>query len=361
MKGGAGLLASLGGRPLACAISVVVFCFGPPTAASQESRSDYVHLLAAYKKGDVEGAVAGVKRLTSSAERTKTLTDWVADRRRSKDVASLELALMLHTEAAIIGFGEGAALGLSGWLNQLGAVRRVFVALRALDPRSPFMRNWHLLWESLLQGSGLSPASLTPDYLTIALEDFPNDTDVLLAAGCRYEELWWVGSSNPRRLPSGGSSSDKHVRTAVEMLRRSVKADPAAVEPRLRLGRVLFLLDDLDGAESELRRLASPAVEPGLRYLALLFLGEVLEHRGQTAGALTSYRSAIGLVPVDQSARVAAAQLVHREGWRTEAADEIGRALGGPAAGFDPWWAYIRGQWWRFEDRLTAGRSMVRR
>jgi tetratricopeptide (TPR) repeat protein len=358
---GRGLLTSLGGRPLACAISVLVFCFVPPTAASQESRSDYASLLAAYKKGDVEGAVAGVKRQTSSAQWTKTLTDWVADRRRSKDVASLELALMLHTEAAITGFGEGAALSLSGWLNQLGAVRRVFVALRALAPRSPFMRNWHLLWESVVQGAGFSPISMTADYLSIALEDFPNDADVLLSAGCRYEWLWWIGSANTRRHPSGGSSSDKHLRTAVDMLRRSVRADPAAHEPRLRLGRVLFLLDDLDAAESELRQLASPAVEPGLRYLALLFLGEVLEHRGDTAAALTAYGTAIGLVQVDQSARVAAAQLAHREGRRTEAAEEIGRALVIPAAGFDPWWVYLRGQWWRFEDRLTTGQSMVRR
>jgi tetratricopeptide (TPR) repeat protein len=360
MKGD-GLLATLVGRPLACAICVLAFCVVPLTAASQDARSDYAGLLAAYKKGDVEGAVAGVKRLTSSAEWTKALTDWAADRRRSKDVASLELALMLHTEAAIIGFGEGAALGLSGWLNQLGAVRRVFVALRALAPRSPFMRNWHLLWESALQGAGVSRMPATADYLSVALEDFPNDAEVLLAAGCRYEELWWIGSANTRRHPSGGRSSDKHLRTAVDLLRRSVRADPAAHEPRLRLGRVLFLLDDLDAAGSELRQLASPAVEPGLRYLALLFLGDVLERRGDTAAALTAYGTAIGLVQVDQSARLAAAQLAHREGRRTEAAEEIGRALVIPAAGFDPWWVYLQGQRWRFEDRLTTGQSLVRR
>jgi len=250
-------------RYRACAASLLAICLVPAASVAQEPLSRYADLLAAYKKGDVEGAVSGVKRLTSSVEGTKTLTDWVADRRRSKDVASLELALMLHTEGAITGFGEGAALGLSGWLNQLAAVRRVFVALRALAPRSPFMRTWHLLWESVVQGAGLNPISMTADYLPIALEDFPNDAEVLLAAGCRYEWLWWIGSGNPRRLPSGSSSSDKHLRTAADLLRRSRKADSTALEPRLRLGRVLFLLDDLDGAESELRELASPAVEPG--------------------------------------------------------------------------------------------------
>ena len=355
------MLASLGGRPLACAISVLILCFIPPTAASQESRSDYAGLLAAYKKGDVEGALAGVKRLTSSVEGTETLSDWVADRRRSKDVASLELALMLHTEGAITGFGEGAALGLIGWLNQLGAVRRVFLALRALAPRSPFMRNWHLLWESVVQGAGLSPISMTADYLPIALEDFPNDAEVLLAAGSRYEWLWWIGSGNPRRLPSGSSSSDKHLRTALDMLRRSRKADSAALEPRLRLGRVLFLLDDFERAEPELRPLTVPTVEPAWRYLGLLFLGELLEHRGRTAAADAAYKSAIGLVPVDQSARVAAAQLAHKDGRRVEAAEEIGRALGAPATGLDPWWLYLRGQWWQFEDRLRTARAMVQR
>ena len=358
---GVGALAIVWARRPAYAVSVLVLCLIPSITAPQEPPPPYTDLLAAYKRGDAKAALSGLKRLTSSADGAKNVDQWLDGARRARDIASLELALMMHTEGAVDGFAEGATLGLRSWLGQLPAVRHLVNAVRSLAPRSPFMRNWHLLWEAMLQGTGLSIIPASADYLPLALQDFPHDWEVLLAAGSRHEARWWNGSSNPRRLPSGGGESNNGLRTAEDMLNRSLKANPASVESRLRLGRVVFLLDDLDGAEPELRRSAAPAVEPGLRYLGLLFLGELLERRGDDAAALATYESAIGLVTVDQSARVAAAQLAHKEGRRREAAEEIGSTLARPPAGFDPWWLYLRGQWWRFEDRLLAGREMVRR
>jgi tetratricopeptide (TPR) repeat protein len=289
------------------------------------------------------------------------MNDWLTGARRARDVAALELALMLHTEGALDGFSEGAALGMRSWFVQLAAIRRIFEALRSLAPGTPFLRNWYLLWESIQQGVGLTTIAQTADYLSLALEDFPNDPEVLLAAGSRYEMLWWHRSPNPQRQPSGGSGSDRQLRTAADWLRRSLQADPRSPEPRLRLGRVLFLLGDIKAAEAELRQSTSAAAGPAFHYLGLLFLGDLLEHRGDTAAAVAAYRSAIGLVTVDQSARVASAQLAHKEGRRSEAAEEIGRALDRPTTGTDPWWAYIRGQWWRFETHRAIALTMVRR
>ncbi len=289
------------------------------------------------------------------------MNDWLVSARRARRVADIQVVLMLYTESALDGFSEGLTLGLRSWFGQQAAIHHIVGTLRSLGPATPFMRAWYLLWESLEQGSGIRTTTNGTEYLRFAIEDFPDDPEVLLAAGSREEMRWWNWSANPQRRPSGGDTSDKRLQTAADWLRRSLAADPLPPEPRLRLGRVLFLLGDIQTAETELRRSTSESIEPGFRYLGFLFLGDLLERRGDHASAATAYRSAIGLVPGDQSARVAAAQLAHKEARRAEAAQEIGRALARPPTSSDPWWLYTRGQWWRLEQRLAAARALVRR
>jgi len=352
---------AVGARRLPRAIGVLGVCLLPAIAAAQDfSRTQYAELLAAYKKSEIDAAVSGMKRLTSSPDPLRVVNVWLDGARRARDVAALELALMLHTECVADGERVGAAPGTHGWSVQVAAVRRIFTALRSLAPRTLFLRNWYLLWESIQQSAGRLTAPDSAEYLNLALEDFPNDPELLLAAGSRHEMLWWYGSANPQRRPSGGPPSDRHLDTAADWLRRSVDADPRPPEPRLRLGRVLFLRGNTHAAEAALRQLTLSTVEPAFRYLALLFLGDLLEHRGDNAAAVTAYRSAIGLVMIDQSARVAAAQLAHKVGRRSDAAEEIGRALTRPTTGSDPWWVYLRGQSWRFQQRLSVALSMVR-
>ncbi len=318
-------------------------------------------MLAAYKDGDRDAALSGLRQLTANGDPARVVDKWLSRARRARDGAALELALLVQTEAAFDGYGEGLTLGLRNWLSQLAIIRRIFRALRSLDDRTPFLRNWYLLWESHLQGLGLALIPQSGDYLPFALADFPDDPEVLLTAACRHELLWWRRMSNPRRLPSGSGAPNTDLRTTVDLLRRSLEADPASVESRLRLGRVLFLLGDLESAEPELRRSTSLAVEPGHRYLGLLFLGEWFERRGNHDEAIRTYGSAIGLVSVDQSARLAAAQLAHKDGRRSEAAEETSRALTRPPTGSDPWWLYLSGQGWRFEQRLSVAQGIVRR
>ena len=133
-------------------------------------------------------------------------------------------------------------------------------------------------------------------------------------------------------------------------------------ESRLRLGRVLFLLDELPAAREALQAALSSvqATDPAMRYMGLLFLGELEKSRGDRVAARAAFDAAIALVPIAQSARLAAAHLAHADGQRSAASDAVIRALSGRSDGSDPWWWYVRGQLWRVDIYRDAARAMVR-
>jgi tetratricopeptide (TPR) repeat protein len=326
-------------------------------------------LLRQYRRGEFDKAVDGVMlRVASSAslDIAGEAASCFAGARKNKRPDELEAALMLHSEVIFRGWsqGSGSRLGsmssLSAMIKHLAIVQQAHAALKSMSPKTPFLRRWYLLWESFRQGN-LSPnLPRQADYLELGLDEFPEDPELLLAAGSRNELQWWLSASNPQRHRSGdGRSSALHLRTARGLLRKAVDADPGLAESHLRFGRVLALMGDFDDALDELRRVSDTSGDLGLRYLGHLFLGDVHERRGDSGAAAREYQVAIGLVPVSQSARVAAAHLAYAAGLRKESADQVGKALSETSTGADPWWWYIRGQWWHFEPHLQIARSMV--
>ena len=127
---------------------------------------------------------------------------------------------------------------------------------------------------------------------------------------------------------------------AVRFLNRAVEADPRAPEATLRLAHLEGAMGREDQAARRLNDLLDrDDVDRFLQYVAHLVLGGLQERQGTVADAEQSYRAAIALHPVAQSARVALAALLYAAGNAEEAADAVEPMLlaGEAREGNDPW------------------------
>jgi tetratricopeptide (TPR) repeat protein len=158
------------------------------------------------------------------------------------------------------------------------------------------------------------------------------------------------------RLPAGVShnigAERAELREAEKLLRRALEAQPALVEARIRLGRVLYRLGRHEPAAHELQQAVAALSSGGsqaadddglLRYYAEMFLGAAREALGRNDSARASYARAAALYPDAPSARLALSQLAFRGNDRAAALDAVGRAL--RPEPFrpdrdDPWWRY---------------------
>ena len=192
-----------------------------------------------------------------------------------------------------------------------------------------------------------------------AVELFPGDANLLLLAGSFHETF-----ASPRmqslarsiRLPSGVShgigAEQSELREAEKLLRRALEAQPALVEARIRLGRVLYRLGRHEAAARELQQAVAALSSGGskaadddglLRYYAEMFLGAARESLGRNDSARVSYARAAALYPDAPSPRLALSQLAFRGNDRAAALDAVQRALRPEASRpdrDDPWWRY---------------------
>jgi tetratricopeptide (TPR) repeat protein len=335
-------------------------------AATAAPPSTYLDCVRAYRAGRVDAAVAELQKQAGQSQGARDADEWIESARRERRRDELEAALMLQTELVFTEWDDllitiDPSLATSALSRHVVTLQRVYSAVTSLDRRTPFLRTWYLLWEAFCQGHNAPRLPMYADYLDLALRAFPDDAELLLAAGSRYEMYWWGTPDNPQRHPTSGSGSTAgDLLTARDWLRRSVAVAPPLIEARLRLGRVLTLTGDEQAARAALVAVNSSSTSARLKYLATLFLGDLAERQGDRVTAAAAYESAIGLVSVPQSARLAAAHLAYRDGDRRQAAALIVDALSTGLTETDPWWWYVRGQWSRFEGLLDNGRAMVR-
>jgi hypothetical protein len=229
-----------------------------------------------------------------------------------------------------------------------------------MDAKTSFLRSWYLLWESFRQVHVNQSIPFELDFLADALDAFPNDSQMLLAAGARHQLTWRMSLENAQRDPDGEPPSlRKLLMEARSYLRRSLKANAKESEARLRLVDVLLELNDLEDVAGLLSGHNWPADGPTFEYLARLFEGDLHERRGDRPAAAAAYDRAIGLAAVPQSAQVARAHIAHLEGQRAQAAALVTPALANRDDRMDPWWPYIRGQAWRFESYVKLAHATV--
>ena len=83
---------------------------------------------------------------------------------------------------------------------------------------------------------------------------------------------------------------------------------------RQKSGFQLFLQGKRDEGRAELERVAGAAQDPGLVYLAHLFLARLHDQDGRAADAERAYRAALVADPAGQAAAFGLAQLLGRAG-----------------------------------------------
>jgi tetratricopeptide (TPR) repeat protein len=151
------------------------------------------------------------------------------------------------------------------------------------------------------------------------------------------------------------SETGRRLDAAVRIYRQAAAAHPDLAEVRLRLGRMLTLLDRLEDAERQLG--LAMALQPDARqaYLAALFVADLRERQERPEEALAAYASARQAWPGAQAPVVALARLRVLTG-----SPDTARALLADIHAerdmrerSDPWLGYVGGQGWRLARALT--------
>jgi tetratricopeptide (TPR) repeat protein len=315
----------------------------------------------AYVEGRVKDAIRSAA-LQSSYTVNQRLERLVRDIAEDRGRAAIEASALLHTEV-FISSGEFAFNAQP--TDHLSLARTVIERLLKKDPRGrDFARRWYLLMVAHLQGEYRLTAAAT--YLDGARNSFPGDAEVLTASGCLHEQRSQISSGNiPRRaIGTGGGGYERvdvrdELRRAAAYYRRALEASPGAEEARLRLGRVLHRLDDLDGAGRELEAVRAATGNEVFKYLASIFLASVEGQRGRHSRAAELYVEALQLHSAGQAPFVGLGRLLQADGQPDEAWRVLQRMLGRtPDA--DPWWSYLLGQWWHLSPRLAEMRAKVK-
>jgi tetratricopeptide (TPR) repeat protein len=196
------------------------------------------------------------------------------------------------------------------------------------------------------------------------LKLFPHDPDLLVVAGSAIEEAATLTTGTPTVESAALTARQREAARVAALDRRAsyVKARAlyedavaAADRPiaRVRLGRVLWRLEESDAARSELERAVLPGVsDPRLLYLAYLFLGRVHEDAGRLDRALEQYRVALDLDPSAQAAAVALSHALRDAGDAEESRRVLRAALAqaGRRPRRDAFWDYPIGDAGRYEE-----------
>jgi tetratricopeptide (TPR) repeat protein len=333
------------------------------SAIGQETRSrpSYDDVVQQYRRGHYDDALSELRRFPDG--RLSDEADAIARRAMAQPprLELIESAIALHTDAYL---REGKNLMPRGLSTQLAVARRLIDRLRRARAPGPFEKCWYLLVAAQLQA--LNEFQASEEHLSEARRLFPNDADLLIAAGSGREvrtRFKRRPRANPpvfgvRQLETGSRDMRDDLESAVKSFREAVAIAPEQFEARLRLGRVLYLLGDLDGAARELE-LARKTQDQVLLYLANLFAARVEEDRGHRVVAADFYVAALKIHAVGQAPYVGLSELLYADA-QPEPSKQIIQQLFDQPLAPDPWVIYLSGASWHVPALLNQIRSRVR-
>jgi len=354
-----------------------------------DAAESFPQLFDRYRTGDAENAAIAFaawseERLDRDARLPAPASDdW-----------TLAALAVLHTEAGFRNdtfgrFRKGTPnfINLGSWGLEKVFEKHAFTSYRLVndllarakeddDARMvAFSRSWYIVSVSYCLRWQLDCAG---GLFQKALHEFKDDAEVALLDGATAEALMTGLSKDFLGMQLGatglGEISTSHGvfgperQEAEWALRRALKLDPTLVEARVRLGRVLYMLDRNEEARQELEqaRLEARAQKQLFAtYLSALFLGELAEHEDDDlAGAIPYYREAVAAYPRAHTAAVALGQALVRSGlgnagWPA-ARSMFGDEGQGGTAVLDPWSVYRGAQYWQEASRIRMMREMTR-
>ena len=356
-------------------LGLALILTGPADTAGQETPQRlppaYLSALSNYRAGDLTAAFGNVKDLEAA-----DLTD-ITRRLLRPDAAPgsswarvLTAAIMLHTEVFFIRAEAHPAPAYDPYIRSAHSLVRGLIEAGRDGERGfgeaerTFARDWYLLLISLQHGR--ADIGWSRAFLEEALRLFPKDPYLTLARGADYEMLSDMRTGYLRSIDAQGGvrgqskvDPDRELEHAVRWLEQAIALEPALVEARLRLGRVLYRRGEYDRAAQQLDAVRQAAPWKELRYLALVFRGMVEAARGAYDPAEGFYAEARRILPRGQTAAIASAEAAYLRGRVSDAGATIQATLQQRDKD-DPWWIYISGEYWHFESRLETLRKFVR-
>jgi len=322
-------------------------------AAALAQAPTHFELVERYLRGEREAALKGMSELPRSrVERdAKAFRDRFAGEpawnARDPKFRMLRAGTQLHLEKSREYVEAGDQEGVK---QHLKAATIILEAADGLEPSAAlqlFRRHAYLAVGRIARSC--LELELGVSLLNEGLERLRDDPALLLVRTSLQEivatrglggAIAKEGASRPAAVKGAGVG----LATLERDYRRVLAATPDDAEARLRLGRILALLQRPQEAVAELTRVSGNAADKRMRYLALLFLGDVLESAGQLQAAIPEYAKAAALEPGNQTAWLALGHALDRardaEGARVVLDLALGRGdrlRNGP---IDPWWEY---------------------
>jgi len=327
------------------------------TEVTFQEDAEYLHLVSLYRAGHPSEAIreignldiAVVKRLIQSE--APGMSD---DCLQAASILETELAMTLAENSL---WQNADSHFEAAWQISL-LIELTYQGERATPVRRlRFQRDWllaaGLFNHQLIFMNVAEKAFVRADrFLHNAVRLYPNDPEVLLAAGSLLE---WSGS-----LREGEPS---HLKEAEELYARALRLTPDEPEILLRHGVVLEKLEKEDEARPPLRRVLELETRKDLIYRSRMVLGKMAERAGRLVEAIAHYEAALDAIPSWQVAYVALGHALHTSGSHDRAREELDRALAMDMKSADAtlggWWSYELGVALRFEPLFERMRAEV--
>jgi tetratricopeptide (TPR) repeat protein len=340
---------------LGLAIAIVCLTAGlrrPADAGPPPSDAAYIALIERYQRGG-DDAVASIAALDAKAiESGERVLIKLVEEAPPRGLVLLRAAIVAHTDAAIT---QRSAAQVIQWSPHLAAAERYVQLLMERNSDDPVALHWWFTAIGAMHAQRNYAQAMT--IARLALRVGGERPEFLLAAGITNELAWTWAHEQEFRSDFKGSLDE-----AEKSYRRVLAREPAAIEARLRLGRILTLRGDNESAVRTLADVPDSAA-PALVYLARLFEGDALERLTRTADARQRYDAAIRAFPQGQAAQLALAYSQYEDGARTDAAGRIHDSTSDRrvADDGDPWFWYSMGLGRGARAELEMLRAAVRR
>jgi tetratricopeptide (TPR) repeat protein len=324
-----------------------------------EPQTRLLQLVDLYRAGGVPASdLARLSVADSEAfvERVRTVRQMIrqgAGLTSVPDDTCIQAASLLETELATILFEE------SRWEEadaHFGAAWEISHLVYATAPRLAYQRNWLLaaglfLHQLIFTSPAAEPCFTRADrFLHNAVERYPEDPEVLLAAGSLLE---WAGS-----LRAGNPD---HLKEAEDLYARARRLAPLDPDILLRHGKVLERLGrDAEARDPLLQVLELPA-KADLHYRSRMALGGLSERAGDLDDAIKHYEAAAASIGSWQVAHLALAHALHASGAHDRARETLQETLSmSTEEDRGGWWSYELGISLRFQPLLGRMRAEVR-
>ena len=135
---------------------------------------------------------------------------------------------------------------------------------------------------------------------------------------------------------------------------------PVSDEARIRLGYLLWVRGDEQGALAAQRRAAESTQDPDLKYVANFLAAQAAQALGDLRTAETHYTAALAARPHSQSATLGLAALLYVRGEAKQAYDLVEASRAGRPRDDDPWRMFLYGHFAKLPALVGDVRQRVR-